>query len=74
MDDTAKADILKDKLSCTDYETTGDGRIFVEKSVYTPEVLNEALVKNGVRVLELTTAGLSLEQYFINLVGGNQSA
>jgi ABC-2 type transport system ATP-binding protein len=67
------ADILKGELSCT-YEITEDSRIFVEKYVDAPEVLNETLVKNGVQVFELTTAGLRLEQYFIDLVGGNQNA
>jgi len=68
------AAILKEQLSCVDFEMTGDGRIYVEKYMDTPAVLNEALVKNGVQVSELTATGLSLEQYFINLVGGNQNA
>jgi ABC-2 type transport system ATP-binding protein len=73
VDDTAKAaHILKDELSCTEYEIEGS-RIFVEKYIDTPEVLNKTLVTNGVRVSELTTAGLNLEQYFINLVGGKQN-
>lgn len=75
VNDTAKAaNILKNELSCPDYEITEDNRIFVEKYVDVPEVLNETLVKSGVQVFELTTAGLNLEQYFIDLVGGNQNA
>jgi ABC-2 type transport system ATP-binding protein len=74
VDDTAKtAGILKDELSCTEYEIE-DGRLFIEKYMDTPEVLNEVLVKNGVKVSELITSGLSLEQYFIDLVGGKQNA
>lgn len=75
VNDPAKAvGILKDKLSCTDYEIAGDGRIFTGKYMDAPEVLNDALVKNGVQVSELTASGLSLEQYFIKLAGGNRDA
>ena len=65
--------ILKDELSCTQYEIR-DSRIFVDKYMDTPEVLADTLVKNGIHISELTTTGLNLEQYFINLVGGNRNA
>lgn len=75
VDDTSKAAaILEKELSCTEFEIAGDGRIFVEKYVDTPEVLNSAFIQNGVKVSELSTSGFSLEQYFISLVGGNQNA
>ena len=73
VNDTEKAArILKEELACPEYEI-GEGRILVEKYRDAPEVVNEAFVKNGVRVSELTTAGLSLEEYFIHLVGGNRN-
>lgn len=74
VNDTEKAAcILKDELFCTQYEIR-DSRIFVDKYMDTPELLTDTLVKNGIHVSELTTTGLNLEQYFINLVGGNQNA
>lgn len=75
VDDTAKATaVLEGKLSCIDYEVVGDGRINIGKYLDQPEAVNSTLVQNGVKVSELTVSGLSLEQYFINLVGGNHNA
>lgn len=73
VNDTEKAaQILKEELFCTQYEIS-DNRIFVDKYMDMPEVLTDTFVKNGIHVSELTTTGLNLEQYFIDLIGGNQN-
>lgn len=74
VNDTEEAArILRDELSCTQYEIR-DSIVLVDQYIDTPEVLTDTLVKNGIQVSELTTTGLNLEQYFINLVGGNKNA
>ena len=75
VDDTAKAAMILEKnLSCTDYEVVGEGKINIGQYLDTPEVVNKAFFQNGVTVYGIDVTGLSLEQYFINLVGGNKNA
>jgi ABC-2 type transport system ATP-binding protein len=75
VSDAAKAAvILEKKLDCTDYEVLNGSEIRIYKYLDTPEVINQAFVSNGVMVSALNVIGANLENYFINLIGGNHNA
>lgn len=75
VDDPARAAaILENELGCKEFELAADGRIFIGRHMVSPEAVNKTLVKNGIKVSELTTTGLNLEQYFIRLVEGDRNA
>lgn len=75
VDDTAKASVVLEKqLSCKDYEVTENGILYIGQFMDNPKMLNEAFVRNGIGVSHLSVSGLSLEEYFINLVGGSKNA
>lgn len=68
------AAILQNELSCSNFEVRNDGIIQLGEFLDAPERVNQALVKNGVMVSELRPAGLNLENYFLDLIGGKQHA
>jgi ABC-2 type transport system ATP-binding protein len=71
VNDTNKAsDVLKNKLSCTNFEISDDNEIRTDEFMNTPEVLVRTLVLNDIDVYNVNQSGLNLEQYFIELVGG----
>lgn len=75
VNDTGKAAVILEKeLHCTDYEVLNSNEIRVFKYIDTPEVITQAFVNNGVMVSSLNQIGANLENYFIDLIGGNHNA
>lgn len=75
VDDAARAaEVLKDRLSCTQVEVSGGHCLLVSERLDTPELLVQVLVENGVMVLQAFRSGMTLEQYFIDRIGGKQDA
>ena len=75
VDDVAKAvSVLKSTLSCKKMEIAGENSLLVDEMLDTPEILVKALVENGVMVSQAYRSGITLEKYFIDLIGGKQDA
>lgn len=75
VNDTGKASaILENVLSCTNFEVLIDGTIQLGEFLDAPELVNQTLVQNGVLVSELRLSGLNLENYFLDLIGGEKHA
>jgi ABC-2 type transport system ATP-binding protein len=75
VDDVEKAsDILRNQLSCENFESVDGHTLHVNERFDTPELFVKALVENGVMVSQVYRSGINLEQYFINLIGGNEHA
>ena len=73
-DDTKKtATILESKLNITDYKVTDMSEIRIYQENISPKELNRTLVQNGIDVDGITESGVSLEDYFKQLVGEVQS-
>lgn len=67
------ADVLRNRLSCTNFQARGNA-LFIDERLDEPEVFIKALVENGVSVSQAYRSGINLEQYFINLIGGEKNA
>ena len=75
VDDTHRAsDILKNACSCENVEEAGDHTLHVNGAADEPGGFVKALVEGGVTVSQVFRSGISLEQYFINLIGGGAHA
>ena len=73
-DDTKKAaTILESKLNITDYKVIDSGEIRIYDESAKPELLNKVLVLNDVSISGIGESGVSLEDYFKQLVGEVQS-
>lgn len=73
-DDTKKtATILESKLNITDYKVIDSGEIRIYDESAKPEQLNKVLVQNDVSISGIGESGVSLEDYFKQLVGEVQS-
>ncbi len=73
-DDTKKAaTILESKLNITDYKVIDSGEIRIYDESAKPEQLNKVLVLNDVSISGIGESGVSLEDYFKQLVGEVQS-
>lgn len=66
------ATILENTLNCTRYEVLNSNIIRVYDYLDDPFVVNKALMNGGVMVSSLDKVGSNLEDYFINLIGGEE--
>lgn len=73
-DTAAAAGILRDKLGCTALEIAGENTLHITENFDAPENFVKALVENSVMVSQVVSSGVSLEQYFLNLIGGEKNA
>lgn len=64
---------LENELKCTKYEVLNDNEIRLYEYVDTPEIVTEALVKHGVVLSTISQVGANLQDYFIDLIGGNKN-
>ena len=72
VDDVARAStILEKELSITDYEVLENNRIEIFSNLDSSGIINSTLSKKGVVVEKISIKGKSLEEYFMNKVGGN---
>ena len=67
------SDILKSQVGCENFHVSGNTLQIDEKSD-SPELFVKALVEGGVMVSQVFRSGISLEQYFIKLIGGIEHA
>lgn len=75
VDNTERAAaVLKNQLSCDKFEVVDQTTLHVNDKLDQPEVMVKALVENGVMVSQVYRSGINLEQYFVNLIGGKESA
>ena len=72
VDDIKKAVvILENKLNTNNYRvlTNNEIRLFDNK----PEKVAQEFITNGVMVSTINQTGINLENYFIDLIGGNKN-
>ncbi len=75
VDNVEKATaIIENQLGCKDYEVLNDKNIRLMQLVDKPEMVAQALVMSGIKLYSLNQNGLNLEDYFMNLIGGNKNA
>ncbi len=69
-DDTKKAAAtLESKLNITDYKVISEDEIRIYDENAKTEILNKTLFQNGINVTGIHESGVSLEEYFKQLVG-----
>lgn len=69
-DDTKKAAAtLESKLNITDYKVISENEIRIYDENAKTEILNKTLFQNGINVTGIHESGVSLEEYFKQLVG-----
>lgn len=67
------AAILEEKLKCKDYEVLNNNLIKVYAYLDEPHVVNKAFLNAGVIVSSFERVGSSLEEYFLELIGGEKN-
>ncbi|MBX4262209.1 ABC transporter ATP-binding protein (plasmid) [Clostridium estertheticum] len=73
VDDTSKATvIIENKLGSMEYEVLNRNEIRLYQHIDTPEIVSETLINNGIKLFSINNSGLNLEEYFVNLIGGNK--
>ena len=75
VENTAKAaQVLESYLNRTNFKIISDTEIRLYEGFENPADINYLLVQNGVRVQSIQEHGANLEDYFMELVGGNPHA
>ncbi len=75
VDDSAKAaDVLQNRLSLRQVRILNGTTLELSDGVEHPELAVKSLVESGVLVSQVYRTGTSLENYFINLIGGKKIA
>lgn len=75
VDNTDKAcHVMSEQLSLNRMEVLEDNQIRLFDMLDSPEIVVETLVKNGVKLYMINQMGSNLENYFIELVGGEYHA
>lgn len=64
------AAILEEKLGTTNYKVVDNGELRIYEEQIHPQELNKTLVQNDVEVSAISESGVSLEDYFKSLIGG----
>lgn len=68
-DTSAAATVLEGRLGITDYKVIDETELRIYDTEIKPNDINKAMIKNDVEVLEIYESGVSLEDYFKQLVG-----
>ena len=68
-DTKAAATVLEEKLSITDYKVIDSSEIRVYERSAAVDIINRELIRADVSVSGISEAGISLEDYFKQLVG-----
>lgn len=75
VDNTKKAaTVLEEQLGCTEYEIQNSNEVKIFKYLEEPEVVVATFVKEGLMVQAIGQIGMQLENYFMDLIGGEQHA
>lgn len=67
------AAVIEQVLGCVSYEILPENKIRVYEMLGQPDVIAEALVKNGIRLYGMKENHTNLEDYFIELIGGGEN-
>ena len=67
------ASVLAISTPCRDIEQKNETTLSIGDGLGHPELLVKALVENQVMVMQCCRGGISLEQYFLNLIGGREN-
>lgn len=62
--------LLETHLKCSSYKVTPDYLIHIYDYLDRPNVISELAVKNGISLFAMKVKEINLENYFIQLVGG----
>ena len=71
IDDTKRAAVIIEENGITDYKVIDNSEIRIYSSI-DPGEINKMLIKNDVNVSGISESGISLEDYFKSLVGGEE--
>ena len=75
VDDPERASVLlEEELDCHEYEIHPGNELKVFAYLDRPEIITKILVTGGILVSDIRTVGTSLEQYFMELMGGDYYA
>lgn len=74
VSDAAKSTVIIEKrLNTNKYEVLNDNEIRLYEYVDTPEMVTKTLINNDVMISSINQTGINLENYFINLIGGDHN-
>jgi ABC-2 type transport system ATP-binding protein len=74
VDSVEKAStVIENHLGCKRYEVLNGNEIRIYENIDKPEVVAEILVSSGIKIYSLNQIGANLENYFIDLIGGNKN-
>lgn len=65
--------LLETQLKCSSYKVTPDYLIHIYDYLDRPNVISELAVKNGISLFAMKVKEINLENYFIQLVGGQSN-
>ncbi|WP_027634377.1 ATP-binding cassette domain-containing protein [Clostridium hydrogeniformans] len=75
VNDAGKAAaILERELGCSEYEVLNNNEIRLYDLIESPEKVSKALVINDIMLYSISSVGVNLENYFIDLIGGGHNA
>ncbi|AMC92587.1 hypothetical protein AOC36_00830 [Erysipelothrix larvae] len=75
VDNVAKASILlEEEANTTNFRVFDDKTIILNDYVHEPNIINNLMVSNGITLYQISTNEASLEDYFLNLIGGPSDA
>lgn len=75
VSDTAKAaTIIERELGSSEYEILNDNEIKLYDLMNVPEKVSKVLINNNIMLYSMSSEGVNLENYFINLIGGGHNA
>lgn len=75
VSDTAKAAaIIERELGSSEYEILNDNEIKLYDLMNVPEKVSKVLIHNNIMLYSMSSEGVNLENYFINLIGGGHNA
>lgn len=66
--------VLESKLNTLDYKVTNEGEIQLFDYIDRPEIVSQVLGENEIYIRSLSEEGLSLEDYYMDLIGGDINA
>jgi len=75
VNDTEKAAIvIENEFGCSKYEIRSGNEIRLYEKIDEPDSISEMLIERGIKLFWMYQMGFNLEDYFINLIGGNKNA
>lgn len=74
VDNSEKAAVALEKLGCKFYDVLDNNNLRVYDYIKEPYIVNAMLVKENIKVYSLQTIGSNLEDYFLQLVRGENNA